>query len=167
MKIRGLTSANDILVRNNFIQCHWPIFLHPVCMCLLAIILNAREISCTKGECRPFPLRGPQVHPERQPCLSLWQQTRRMEVQSQFVASLRHCPWWKSGKRVRQAQTRRVSLIMTRRDAPRFGIIRGKPYFNPTHRPSTETQKLIKYLYLHFIQRPVCLVEDSTDQFAG
>lgn len=143
MKIGGLTSASDILVGNNIIQRHWPIFLHPVCVCLLAIILDAREISCTKGECRPFPLRGPRVHSERQPCLSLWQLTKRTEDPTQFVASLRHCPWWNrmyvEWKTRLLGSTRLNCHVMTRRAS--LGVMRGKPYFNPTHRPSTETQK--------------------------
>jgi len=69
------------------------LYFSTLCVCsLLVVILNAREISCTKGVCRLFPLRGPQVHRQGQPCLSLWQLTVRKEVPNQFVAFLHHCP---------------------------------------------------------------------------
>ena len=67
--------------------------ISPPCVSLLAIILNAREISCTKEECCPLPLQGPRAHRVRQLFLSLWPLMEKREVLCQFVAFLRHCPY--------------------------------------------------------------------------
>lgn len=130
------------------------LYFSTLCVCLLAIILNAREISCTKGECHPFPVRGPRVHPERQPCLSLWQPTRRREILSQLVASLHHCPWWKRKTRP-PAPSRRVSIVMTRRAS--LGIIRA----NLILIPRTDHQQKFKS------RSNICTHSSFNDRFAS
>jgi hypothetical protein len=101
------------------------------CVCsLLVVILNKREISCTKGECRLFRPQGSPARPEGQPCLSLWTLREMKEVLSPFAVFLRHCPCC-------PVISRRVKHS-TRRDAVSFGEMRGKPYFDLTHRPSTQ-----------------------------
>lgn len=117
--------------------------ISPPCVSLLAIILNTREISCTKGVCRPFP-QGPRR--ESQPCLSLWPLMETREVQSRFVASLRHCPYLseclRSGSLKATRRVRRTRRVSDRRGASMLGAMRNKPYFDPTHRPSTITQPI-------------------------
>ena len=103
-----------------------PACIFPPCVCsLLVVILNAREISCTKGVCRLFPLDGPRVHRQGQPCLSLWQLTVRKEVPNQSVAFLHHCPCLICkcvGRRV--LRTRRVWLNGTRRAPSRQNAVK-------------------------------------------
>lgn len=142
-------------------------------MCsLLVVILNAREISCTKGVCRLVPLRGLQVHRQGQPCLSLWQLTVRKDVPSQSAAFLHHCPY--------------LTCKCVGVEGTSYGTRCRRVWFNDHARRDPSRQNAMRTLFLSHAQtidkrcisasiictctsskRPACLVEDSTAQPAG